>query len=316
MLNPPESPELSKQFVQAMRMFPGAANIITTGSGDDRAGFTATACMSLTADPPQIGVAVNRSVSAYPALVRNGTFCVNTLASSQHELAAHFAGPVKGAARFLKGNWSVLQTGAPALEDAVVNLDCVLADRLELSTHTLFVGRVVAARQRTDAVTLLYVNGDWASYLPGTSRDVEGLMQEIETVTGAVDRAAERPGDPLSNLEVFVREWAKIYMDRQHMVQKYMSAELYVSPSDLQNINAARRRFDDRLTELLAHGAEAGKLDIRDPRLTAFAIAGLVGWLYRWFKPDGRLTREEIGDLLAHLVRKMVEPSPAQVAER
>src|SRR5947209_13401254 len=100
-------------------------------------------------------------------------------------------------------------------------------------------------------------------------------------------------GYVLANVLSFVRKLANIYMDRQHMPQKYLSAELYVSPSDLQSINAARRRFDDRLTELLAHGAEAGKLDIRDPRLTAFAISGLVGWLYRWFRPDGRLTREE-----------------------
>ncbi|WP_454873502.1 flavin reductase [Paraburkholderia xenovorans] len=298
-----------EEFVGAMRRFPGAANIITTGTGDSRAGFTATACISLAADPPQVGVAVNRTVSSYPQLVENGYFCINTLASDQLELASRFSGPIKGAQRFLEGKWTELKTGAPVLEGAVVNLDCKVTNRLELSTHTLFVGEVVAARQAIDAKQLLYVDGDWASLLPATGRDVAGVMDGIHTVTSAVERASRLSDDPLANLEAFVKEWTKIYTTTEAVTQKYMSAKLYVSPIDLQALNAAGREFDDRLTALLAQGVEAGCLEAADPRLTAYAISGLVGWIHRWYRPDGRLSPEEIGQYLAVLVRKMVSCS-------
>jgi flavin reductase len=298
-----------KQFIEAMRRFPGAVNIVTTGTGDKRAGFTATACISLTAEPPQVGIAVNRSVSAYPRLVENGSYCINTLASDQHALAGRFSGPIKGVQRFDEGHWTVLRTGAPVLDGAVVNFDCEMSDQMELSTHTLFVGRVVAVRQSSDARSLLYADGDWGSLLHGTSRDMPGLLQDIGTVVNAIEHAEQQSSDPLTNLETFVRAWTKIYTDRHRVAPKYMSAELYVSPSDVLALNAARREFDDRLTALLVDGVEANRFQIEEPRLMAFAISGLVGWVHRWFRPDGRLTPEQIGEHLALLVRKMVERS-------
>ena len=39
------------------------------------AGFTATAVLSLTAEPPQIGVAINKTVSAYEKLLKSRCFC-------------------------------------------------------------------------------------------------------------------------------------------------------------------------------------------------------------------------------------------------
>ena len=304
------------EFVGAMRRFPGAANIVTTGTGVDRAGFTATACISLTADPPQVGVAVNRSVSAFPKLIKNGYFCINTLASDQYALAGRFSGPIKGAERFAQGGWTVLATGAPALEGAVVNLDCEVSNILELSTHALFVGKVCAARQLPDAKQLLYVDGDWASLLPATSRDLAGLTDAVEIVTAAIERASRQSTDPLANLESFVREWTKIYVDTERIAQKYMSAKLYVSPTDLQHLNTAAREVEDKLTALLAQGAAQGYLDVADPRLTAFAISGLVGWTHRWYRPEGRLTPDEIGRYLAGLVRKMVRRSDAPAPPR
>ncbi|NGM89049.1 flavin reductase family protein [Parapusillimonas sp. SGNA-6] len=298
-----------EEFIAAMRRFPGAANLITTGMGESRAGLTATACMSLTADPPQIGVAINRNASAYPALIRNGRFCVNSLACEQQELASRFAGPIKGAERFASGEWSTLVTGAPVLEGAVVNLDCEVSDTLELSTHTLIVGKVVAARHRPDLSSLLYVDGDWASLLPSTAGAVDGLLQGIETVSDAIERAVTESPNSLEGLTSFVKDWTQIYTDTYPATRKYMSVDLYVSPQDLQNVNKARREFDDKLTNLIERGVRDGLLEVDDVRLTAFAISGLVGWTHRWFRPNGRLTPDEIGQHMARLVQKMVSKS-------
>lgn len=304
-----------QEFIAAMRRFPGAANLITTGTGDSRAGLTATACMSLTAEPPQIGVAINRSASAYPALIKNGQFCVNSLACEQQELATRFAGPIKGAERFAAGQWSTLATGAPVLDGAVVNLDCEVSDTLELSTHTLIVGKVVAARHRPELCSLLYVDGDWASVLPSTAGAVDGLLQGIETVSGAIERAVTQSPNSLEGLTSFVKDWTQIYTDTYPVAQKYMSVDLYVSPQNLQNVNKARREFDNKLTGLIEQGVRDGLLDVDDVRLTAFAISGLVGWTHRWFRPNGRLTPDEIGQHLAKLVQKMVSKSATPQAD-
>ena len=119
-------------FIRAMRHFPAAVNLITTGDQVNRMGFTATAVMSLTAEPPQVAIAVNRTVSAFPFIERNGSFCVNTLAAHDSELAQRFAGSVKNSERFLTGQWTTLHTGCSALDNAILNLDCVVVKRVPI----------------------------------------------------------------------------------------------------------------------------------------------------------------------------------------
>jgi flavin reductase (DIM6/NTAB) family NADH-FMN oxidoreductase RutF len=153
----------------AMRRFPTAVNLITTRVGKQRGGFTASAVMSLTAAPPQVGVAVNKSVSAFEMFMESGRFCVNTLASHHSELASAFAGAVKGEQRFCSAAWTSMASGTPALSDAVLNLDCRIVQVVELSSHVMLVGLVEEVRTRDAAAPLLYVEGDWASLSPHQS---------------------------------------------------------------------------------------------------------------------------------------------------
>ena len=146
-------------FTAAMRLFPAAVSIVTTGTEMARGGLTATAVMSLTAEPPQIAVAVNRGASAFPHIVANGCFCVNTLATSHEGIARGFAGGRKGDERFADGAWMMLSTGSPALSDAVMSLDCRGVQAIDFSSHSLLIGSVVAVRRNPDAVPLLFLNG-------------------------------------------------------------------------------------------------------------------------------------------------------------
>lgn len=150
-------------YKQAMRQFPAAVNLITTKTGACRTGFTASAVMSLTAEPPQIVVAMNKSVSGFGAFIESGRFCVNTLASHHSNLARDFAGIRKGDERFDSSNWSDTDRGSPALADAVINLDCAIVKTIEFSSHVLLVGLVQEVRTDDTADPLLYVDGEWAS---------------------------------------------------------------------------------------------------------------------------------------------------------
>ena len=162
--------------------------------------------MSLTADPPQLGVAVNRTSSAYSSLVANGCFCVNTLAAEHNEIAWRFAGKVKGNERFTGLAWTKLATGAPVLEDAIVNLDCRVATTLELSTHTLFVGEVEAVRRSRPGRLLLFLDGAWASLLPGAAVDMDRFIGGVEQSIGALERALAAEEAPGRQLQAIVRD--------------------------------------------------------------------------------------------------------------
>lgn len=149
------------EFRATMRHLAGAVTVIATGATGHRFGLTATAVCSLSDDPATLLVCVNRSASAHDVISKNRNFSVNLLADDQEEIAGRFAGRVglKGEARFECGDWRTLATGAPTLIDAVATFDCEVNQEHVFATHTIFIGRVVAAAARESADPLIYLRG-------------------------------------------------------------------------------------------------------------------------------------------------------------
>jgi flavin reductase len=143
-------------------------NIITTDGPGGKAGFAASAVTSVTDTPPTLLVCLNRSARTHRILLEAGVFCVNVLAAEQMPFAREFLArdPLE---RFSACRWSTLATGSPALDEAMINFDCEVADQFASGTHDIVVGRVVAMRRRESGSPLLYFEGDYR-HLPVSQR--------------------------------------------------------------------------------------------------------------------------------------------------
>jgi flavin reductase (NADH)/flavin reductase len=145
-----------------MRHFAVGVTIITARDGDAKAGLTATAVCSVTADPPRLVVFVNKNVVASEVILNSGALCVNVLAGDQEEVAKAFAGMIKevhGDARFQYGAWRELVTGAPSLDGSLANFDCRVIKVFDESTHNAFLCEVLSTCERNDGEALIYLNG-------------------------------------------------------------------------------------------------------------------------------------------------------------
>ena len=145
-----------------MRHFALGVTIITARHGGQRAGLTATAVCSVTADPPRLVVFVNKNVVANEVILQSGALCVNVLEGAQEDVARAFAGmtqDVHGDARFDYGDWGSLVTEAPALDASLANFDCRVIKVFDESTHHAFLCEVLATRERNDGEALIYLNG-------------------------------------------------------------------------------------------------------------------------------------------------------------
>ncbi|MCD7107530.1 flavin reductase [Rhizobium sp. DKSPLA3] len=143
-------------FRSAMAKLGAAVNIITTDGPGGRTGFAATAVCSVTDDPPTLLVCLNRSASVYDAVTTNRALCVNTLSAGHQTLSQLFGGKTPAAERFATADWSVLTTGAPALDDALVSFDCVIENTVSQGTHDVLFCRVVSTATRTEGPALFY----------------------------------------------------------------------------------------------------------------------------------------------------------------
>jgi len=159
-----QSPVMDAHAYRAiMRHQAGAVTIIAVGRPGHRTGLTATAVCSVTDAPPTVLVCVNRKASAHAPITAERHFSVNMLARDQTELAVRFSGRagLEGEERFDEATWSTLVTGAPILKGAIASLDCEVIEFRDMSTHSVFIGRVVGGTSSETADPLLYFRGEF-----------------------------------------------------------------------------------------------------------------------------------------------------------
>ena len=155
-------------FVQGMRKLAAGVTVIATVHEGRRAGLTATAVCSVSADPPQLLACVNRAAEAFPLIVASGIFSVNVLSSEHRELAERFSGRHGhvGEDRFDLGDWRTLVTGAPILEICPAEFDCRVVTMLEAGTHAVFLAVVEAERDDPGLRPIVYHEGDFGLLAP------------------------------------------------------------------------------------------------------------------------------------------------------
>ncbi len=128
----------------------------------------------------------------------------------------------------------------------------------------------------------------------------------IELSLDAVRAGAALPGTAAERLFHAVAGFTTVVLRRQANIAIYFREEKNLSPVALEEITSLRKRFDRTLSDLLEQGVAAGEFDVRDVRLAALAIGGMISWAYTWHRPSGRLTLDDMGAEMARLALKMV----------
>lgn len=154
-----------ERFRQGMRHLAAGVSVITTCHEGDRAGLTATAVCSVSADPPLLLVCVNRKVRAHDLIRESGRICVNVLSAEQQQVGETFGSP-NVEDRFSVGQWTTLETGAPVLEGALASFDCQVYKEIPAATHTIFLASVLAVQHQPDQEALAYFDGAYCALPP------------------------------------------------------------------------------------------------------------------------------------------------------
>ena len=155
-------------FKLGMRRLAAGVSLVTTRDEQGRPhGMIATSVTSVCLTPPSLLTCINKTASSHDALARAGIFCVNLLAEDADDIALRFSSSSFRDTRFAGDIWNELETGAPVLDGAIASFDCRVTSAIEASSHTIFIGEVVAVRlpQQT-AAPLVYLDGAFARCAP------------------------------------------------------------------------------------------------------------------------------------------------------
>jgi flavin reductase (DIM6/NTAB) family NADH-FMN oxidoreductase RutF len=150
-------------FRTAMRRVASTVSIISVRSGSERHGTTATSVTSISMEPPSILICFNNASRLHGFLTTEDRFCVNVLHTDNLETSKAFSSAMTGPQRFVHGDWQADEFDTPYLANAQANLFCWKEQEIAYGSHTIFIGRVMEARARTDISPLLYRDGLYAS---------------------------------------------------------------------------------------------------------------------------------------------------------
>ncbi len=158
----------SKNFRDAMSIVASSVSVVTSDGEFGCVGMTVSSMCSVSDNPPSVLVCLNK-VSPVSEIVRtNGTMCVNVLRDDQDYVSTAFASDYLDANvdLFVSSDWDRLATGAPALINALVNLDCVIEEEMLYGTHYVLIGTIRNVRINARGDPLIYAARNYRVLLP------------------------------------------------------------------------------------------------------------------------------------------------------
>jgi flavin reductase len=144
------------------RELPSPVGVVTVDLGGQAAGLTVDTLVSLSLEPPLLGIALRRHAALHELLREAGSFGVSVLGAGQEHLAQHFARGVPPIGLWTDIDTTAGELGAPLIEDAFGWIECRLAAEYPAGDHTFFVGDVVSTRRGPAREALVHLRGGYA----------------------------------------------------------------------------------------------------------------------------------------------------------
>jgi 3-hydroxy-9,10-secoandrosta-1,3,5(10)-triene-9,17-dione monooxygenase reductase component len=152
------------RFREVLGGYPTGVSVITASDGDARYGMVVGSFTSISLDPPLVGFFPDKASRSWIKIERTGRFCVNVLGAHQLEHCKHFSSKVED--KFAGRSHSLTPGGLPLLDDALVWIECEIAQVIEIGDHLLVIGAVSALDRRDDEAPLLFYSGSYHSLKP------------------------------------------------------------------------------------------------------------------------------------------------------
>jgi len=119
--------------------------------------------------------------------------------------------------------------------------------------------------------------------------------------------------DPAERLKELIVRHARITTRAQGAVAHLGDEIRALPPASRRQLEERMRIYFDLVRDTLGELKSAGRLRRIDLTVAAFSVLGMILWLPRWFRQDGRLTQEQVANDMATLaISGLILPSRAR----
>lgn len=165
-MSTPAPPIDQKEFRTVVGRFCTGIVVVTAmdpeGTDPAPCGFVAQSFVSLSLDPPLVGLCPARTSSTWPKIRAAERYAINILGADQKALCDRFAR--SGGDKFDGVAWQAGANGAPLLDGVIAQVECTLDAEHDVGDHTFAVGYVSALRIVNSTAPLLFNGGGYGLF--------------------------------------------------------------------------------------------------------------------------------------------------------
>lgn len=160
----------------------------------------------------------------------------------------------------------------------------------------------IAARLHVSKPTLYYYVKNKDEIL------IACVRRGLEMMHEGIEETRKAGGSAIEQLMACMRTYTRIVtMDFGMCVIRIADDEL--PPKSRKELRRLKSGIDMEFRRLVVAGVEEGSITPCDPKMTAFLIAGALGWIGRWYQPGGEYEPEQIADqFIATLCSGVLRP--------
>lgn len=144
-------------------------------------------------------------------------------------------------------------------------------------------------------------------YFPTKESLLFALMrQHMEELIASWGNAQPATTDAAARLAAFVGNHIGFHVARRHSTHVSNMELRSLSRDNLSQILRMRTAYERELRTILRDGAEDGSFAVDDVGLTAMAIIQMITGVIVWFRPDERLSVDQVGDTYLTMTMRLV----------
>lgn len=112
--------------------------------------------------------------------------------------------------------------------------------------------------------------------------------------------------DPIKALQAFAHFHIHFHLERPDAVFIAYMELRNLTPENFLRVEALRHRYEEALATILAKGEAQGLFAFPDLKIATLALIAMLTGVTTWYRPDGRLDPEAIGQIYAEMALRSV----------
>lgn len=128
------------------------------------------------------------------------------------------------------------------------------------------------------------------------------LLRQIQHI------ATDTSLSPTERLKRAIHAHVVAVADNLDVLTVYLSEWRQLATESLATNRHQREGYADLFHQILRDGIASGEFRPMDTRIVMLGMIGMCNYLFRWYRPEGRLTPDQIADELIELVIRGVVP--------